>query len=541
MGPDAVIQRIIAREYLARAGRVAALAATLTAASAAVALTACRLLGGPAGWCSWPLLAAPAVIAVAAGLMWARRPGRRWAARQFDGKTGGDDLIATWIDLGTAPGAYQTIVREQAEAAAMKADPRVIRPWRPRVPALRAAAALAALALAVGVVPLRDPFGLQAERHRIAEREQVLAAKKAEAKAHAADLRAQDPEKPVSDGAAESLAKLTATLDALKTAAPAGANQQALAQAQKLLANELLAAQSTVFKPETSDDQNLGGPAQQAGKKLADALAAGDAQSLAHELAAMRQAADRLAAAKDPAAQDQARQELQKQLENLQQTLGRSNTAAGRTVQDALDQLALAGNPKQGGSQAAQEALQASLDLLDAQMQTLARGARDAQALKDALATERMARQLDQMGGLADAGKPLSLAEYTKKYREVLDKMKGRNGKGDGKGEGGGESGDGGGGKVDYNDNADTGFTPERSPGQMGPGEILMQWKTIGPSEPGKVDAQYQAATNQVRQEASEALMHEDLPPSAREAAKRYFDGMAPAAAPTAPTTPTPP
>jgi hypothetical protein len=542
MGPAALIDAVAVREYRARAGRAAAVTVAVAAGAALVGMAGCRLLGGPVEWCGWPLLAAPPVAGLVVALIRARKPGRGWAARQVDGKLGRDDLMRTWLDLGSAPGAYQEIVREQAEAAAKAAQPHVIRPFSPRTMALRAGVSFALLAIALAVVPVEDPFGLGAERKRIAEREKVLAAQIAEAKAHAADLRAKDPERPVSEGTAQSLAKLAATLDALKTGAPPEANKAELAQEQKLLAQDLLQAQATAFKPESSDDQALGGQQQQAGKQLSDALAAGDAQKVQQAMAELKKAADRLAEARDPAAQEQARQDLQKKLEAVQQALGHGNPAAGRTVQDALDQLAQAGNPQ--GGKAAQEALNASLDLLDAQMQNVARGARDAQALKDALATEKMARQLDQMGGLPDAGKGMSLAEYARKYQEMLDRMaqggggkgKGKGGKGGGKGDGkdqgDGNDGEGGvGGKATYNDKVDTGFTPERSPTQMGPGEILMQWKTIGPSEAGTVDARYQDATAQVRQEASEALMHEDLPPSARDAAKRYFDGMGAGAA----------
>lgn len=518
-GTHALIAAVAVRAWAVRFTAIAGRALAITAVLSLALVVAARLTGLHTVWTGWTILALPVVVALAAGLAMARRPAAKDVARLVDARLGGVDLFTTAIALDGAPGAYQEIVRQQAEAAAGKADPRVLHPFTPGPLLQRGALALAALALVVAFVPVLDPFGAQASRERFAQRQRLLEQQKTAARERVAALQDDKPGEPVSAAVARELARLTATFDALKPGEPQ-LNKPVLLNEQKALAKALADRQAEAFKPADAE-QMLGGDMQTA-KALAEALAKGEDRKIQAEMEALRQQAEDLAKATDPVTAEQQRRDLQRRLEAMQQALGRRGQAAGRTVQQALDQLAQAGDQRMRDQ--ALDALESSLEQLGMELQCLGREARDVEALKQALNACRMARQLDDQGKLPGDCKGCSLAEYAKRYAACMKAGAGRDGQSPtGMGA---NLGRGQGGKANENDQAQTDFTPEKSPSQLTAGQTILQWKTKGPSESGVAEERYRQAVQQARQEATEALTQEDLPPSYQETVKIYFDGL---------------
>jgi hypothetical protein len=56
------------------------------------------------------------------------------------------------------------------------------------------------------------------------------------------------------------------------------------------------------------------------------------------------------------------------------------------------------------------------------------------------------------------------------------------------------------------------------------PGRMLMEWKTREVSEAGPAREEYLRAVQDVRQQASEAVVQEQIPPGYQMAIKKYFD-----------------
>ena len=75
-------------------------------------------------------------------------------------------------------------------------------------------------------------------------------------------------------------------------------------------------------------------------------------------------------------------------------------------------------------------------------------------------------------------------------------------------------------------DNAASGFQPEKSASLLQPGRMLMEWKTREVSEAGPAREEYLRAVQDVRQQASEAVVQEQIPPGYQAAIKQYFDTL---------------
>jgi hypothetical protein len=93
-------------------------------------------------------------------------------------------------------------------------------------------------------------------------------------------------------------------------------------------------------------------------------------------------------------------------------------------------------------------------------------------------------------------------------------------------GPGPGGSGYGYGPRPHGDENSETGFHPEKSPSLLQPGKMLMEWKTKEVSEAGPAREEYLRAVQDVRQQASEAIVQEQIPPGYQEAIKKYFDTL---------------
>jgi hypothetical protein len=87
-------------------------------------------------------------------------------------------------------------------------------------------------------------------------------------------------------------------------------------------------------------------------------------------------------------------------------------------------------------------------------------------------------------------------------------------------------SGSGVGPRPYGDDNAASGFQPEKSASLLQPGRMLMEWKTREVSEAGPAREEYLRAVQDVRQQASEAVVQEQIPPGYQAAIKQYFDTL---------------
>jgi len=69
-------------------------------------------------------------------------------------------------------------------------------------------------------------------------------------------------------------------------------------------------------------------------------------------------------------------------------------------------------------------------------------------------------------------------------------------------------------------------FHPEKAASPLQPGRMLMEWKTREVSEAGPARDEYLRAVQDVRQQASEAVVQEQIPPGYQAAIKQYFDTL---------------
>jgi hypothetical protein len=75
-------------------------------------------------------------------------------------------------------------------------------------------------------------------------------------------------------------------------------------------------------------------------------------------------------------------------------------------------------------------------------------------------------------------------------------------------------------------ENSTNRFQPEKSAPLLQPGRMLMEWKTREVSEAGPAREEYLRAVRDVRQQASEAVLEEQIPPGYQAAIKKYFDTL---------------
>jgi len=83
--------------------------------------------------------------------------------------------------------------------------------------------------------------------------------------------------------------------------------------------------------------------------------------------------------------------------------------------------------------------------------------------------------------------------------------------------------GRGEGGKAPEKD-SDTAFKTEKARSALQAGKILMRWKTRGVSGSDKAKEEYENRLKDVKQGASEAILHEQIPPGYHKTIKKYFD-----------------
>jgi hypothetical protein len=520
-----LLRAIIAREH---AGRVVASTtrAGLAAAAALLVLgSAGRLTGYQPHLLGWIDLLIPPAAGLAWALLTQRRIGLAAAAHRADQHLHADDLLLSAIAPDLAQGALAGVVRSQAEQRARIASAPAIVPLSVRAPALRWLAVLAAVAVAVAVVPVLDPF---AHQKRLladaAQRAEIAKARDAVAR-RAADVAATHPDEQASAAVAQDMARLQAELAAMKPAAIAS-NKQQLSSEQATLRGRLDQVRAERFDRSVAPtgEQELGGEADRAvAKQLSDALEHGKA---AETQAAIDQAsaiARQLQAATDPQERARLADQLAHQLATLQQAAQSHPSGFSAAVQNALDQLARSSSPELHDQ--ALQGLRDALELAKLEAASDAQGARDLQDLQQSLQAMQLAQQLNDQGDLQ--GQAGSMEEYAAMYARMLANRALGPGQGQGQGQG---SGEGDGYRTDSakdDGKVDAGFSPAQLHAPLKPGQTIAEWTVHGATDPGAVLKAYQDSLPEVRQEVPAALEREQVPPAYHDGVKKYFDGLA--------------
>ena len=492
-----------------------------------LALLLSRLLGIIPAWFSPLSLALVPAVTLVLAAVFHHRPDNNEAARLADAKMGTHDLFLTASLIGNSIGAYQELVLQQAERRATAAVPKALVPFPWHRDALRTGSALALLTLGVFLLPQLDPFGLHKQQRQLADqREQIRAISKA-TEARAALLE-QKRAGEQSDAVKQAIAELEKTFREAKTNDNAGTlarlneQQKLFGQIWKQLSEEKL--KNGLAVPPASQSFGLADPAKT--EQLRNDLQKGDVSSANRELDELKRKAEELAAAKDPVAREKLRQELMDRVQNLKDTLDQQvgSQALDADLQRALEQLAMSNLPSLSGESL--KGMSDSLKLTQEELAQLAKAMADMKNIEEALKALQLAKALHNLqpldgkmfAGLGD------LSAYAAMCEGRFRSLSGGMGMGAGYGVGPRPSGD---------ETSETAFHPEKSASLLQPGQMLMEWKTREVSESGPARDEFLRAVQDIRQQASEAIVQEQIPPGYQAAIKQYFDTLHNDATPT--------
>ena len=494
----------------------------------AFALLLSRLLGVIPAWFSPLTLAVVPAGALLAAWIFHRRPNVKEAAVLADRRMATHDLFLTASLINGSAGEYQELVLKNAEQCAREAVPKKIVPYDWQRDMFRIGAALALLAAGVILLPQLDPFGFHKQQRQVAEqRDRVREIAKA------TELRAalleQKRAGEQTDAVKEAVANLEKTFKEAKpndkqgTLARLNEQRNTLGQLWKEMSEEKI--KNGLSVPPASQNFGLADPTKT--EQLRNDLQKGDVSSANKELEAIKKKVEELAAATDPVAREKLRQELMDRVQSLKDTLDQqlNSQSLDSDLQRALEQLAMSNTPQLSGE--ALKGMAASLKLTQEELNQLAKSMADMKNLEEALKALQMAKMLHGMKPLdgEDFAKLGDLAAYTA-FCEGRCKGLGGGGMGMGEGQGYGP-------RPHGDENSKTDFHPEKAPSPLQPGRMLMEWKTREVSEAGPAREEYLRAVQDVRQQASEAIIQEQIPPGYQTAIKQYFDTLHNDAAPT--------
>lgn len=480
----------------------------------------------------WTLALVPAAALLVA-LLLNRRPSREDTARLVDARAQTKDLFLTHALIETAPGDYRPLVLHEAEARAPRIAPAQVAPFQLWPRASFPVAALGLLA-AMLLLPQWDPFRKEEQRQQQAKREEALRDTVKAVVARKEVLRDKELESELTEPVEQAVEELKRTLGEMKPTDQRG-NLRQLGEEQKTLGEMWRQASDKRLKnlaDQKGLPQTFGQAKNQKAEDWKKDLEAGKTEALSQELNDLKDLAERMAETSDPAQRDALKDEMAERLQNLSDFMKReaSSPAMDAALKRAMEQLALSESPKLTAD--ALEALQESLELSRMELEELAQSLRDLQTLEEALKTIQMAKkanELEPLDGEA-CGECEGLGDYAKLYEELMARA--------GAGGGMGGPGQGEGGVAPEDPNQEEGYNPEHAPTVMQPGKVLMEWKSKEVSNPGEAKREYEQAIRQVRQEASEAILREEVPPGYRDTIQKYFDTIAPAEAGAADESP---
>ena len=523
MSPSVVqqfLRRVSRRQMIVSLARQWRLFLLIALGFYAVALVASRLLGLLPSWFTPVTLAVFPAGALVLAWIFRRRTDVTDAARSADARMGTHDLFLTASLIEHSLGAYQDLVLKEAEQRAAKMAPQKVVPYHWQRDTFRICTALAVLALAAYCLPQFDPFHLHQRQRQLSEkREQVREISKA------TDVRAALLEQKSAGAQTEAVKQAIASLEkAFQEAKPndkAGTlsrlndQQKILGQLWKQTSEEKL--KNALNLPPPTQSFGLADPAK--AQQLQNDLQKGDVSSANKELDELKQMAQELAKTQDPVEREKLRQELMDRLQNLKDTLDQqlNSQAVYTDLQRALEQLALSNVPALSGESL--KGMADSLKLTQEELAQLAKAMADMQNIEEALKALQLAKTLHNLKPLdgQDFIKLGDLAAYAAFCEGQCKSLCAGMGMGPGYGYGPRPYGD---------DNAANGLQPEKSPSLLQPGRMLMEWKTREVSDAGPAREEYLRAVQDVRQQASEAVVQEQIPPGYQAAIKQYFDTL---------------
>jgi hypothetical protein len=523
MSPSVVqqfLRRVSRRQMIVSLARQWRLFLLIALGFYASALLASRLLGLRSDWFTPGTLAVfPAGALVLAWIFYQRTDVTN-AARLVDARMGTHDLFLTALLIEHSLGAYQDLVQKEAEQRAAKIAPQKIVTYYWQRDTFRICVALAFIILGIYILPRCDPFGLGQSQRKLAEqREQVREISKA-TQARAALLE-QTRAGEQADVVKQAIANLEKTFQEAKPNDKAGTltrlneQQKILGQLWKQTSEEKL--KNALNLPPPTQSFGLADPAK--AEQLRNDLQKGDVSSANKELAELGQKAQELAASKDPVEREKLRQELMDRLQNLKNTLDQqvNSQALDADLQHALEQLAMSNTPEMSGESL--KGMSDSLKLTQEELDQLANAMADMKNLEEALKALQLGKTLNNLKPLD--GKDFAgfgdLEAYASFCEGQCKSLCAGMGMGPGYGYGPRPYGD---------ESSQTGFHPEKSPSLLQPGRMLMEWKTREVSEAGPAREEYLQAVQDIRQQASEAVVQEQIPPGYQVAIKKYFDTL---------------
>ncbi len=501
-----------------------------------VALLVSRFLGVIPPWFSFETLILVPGLALILALMFSRATGPDAAARLVDSHLGTKDLFLTASEIDHSLGQYQEVVLAQAneQAAKVKAGAVVKFQWQRST--LFALGTLASLALGVWLLPQLDPFGKQKEREKFTQEQQRL-----NDTVKATKLRAELLQKKTSDEHAEQIKAavedLKKTFKAADPSDKAGTwtklneEQKTLGQMWKQLNEEKL--KDALAKAASNQGFGMSDPAKM--QELKSDLQKNDATSALKELSALHDLADKLANTSDAVEREKMRQELANRLQDLRETVAQQlgSQPMDAAMQRAMEQLQMA--KQQGMNKDAMKALAESLNLSQQELQQIQKAQKDMQAVEDALKTLQMAKKahgMKPLDGKQCEGKG-DLTEYAAMFEKTCNG--GAPGNKPGEGQQGDQAMEGGqglgpgqgtGNRPHGDDTADSKFDKQNTPSQLQAGKMLMEWKTHELGEKGEVKQDFLKAVADIRQQASEAVLQEQIPPGYHPTIKNYFNTL---------------
>jgi hypothetical protein len=484
-----------------------------------------RLLGVVPPWFTPLTLVIVPALALLLALVFLPRANPDDAARLIDTHLKTKDLFLTACSIDHSLGQYQPVVLAQAEQRAAGVKPAQVLHFRWERPVLYEIGALAAISLAVWFLPQFDPFGQAKVRQQLTQQEQQLqAARKATAvRAALLEKKTEGEHTEQVKAAVEDLKKTfleAVPTNKTGTLAKLNEEQKQLGQLWKQLGEDKL--KDALQRAVANQEFGLSDPAK--ARQMKSDLQQGDTSSVKKELNELKALADKLAATTDPVAREKLRQELANRLQDLRETVAQtmSSQPLDSALQRALEQLQAAN--QKGLSDEALKGLSESLNLSAEELRQLAQAAKDMQNVEDALKALQSAKRLHNVKPLD--GSQCKNGKCMSDYASLFDSLYGSACKGLIPGDGMTGSGYGVGTRPHGDDTQQSTFHDERSTSAMQPGKMLLEWKTHELGDTGQAREEYLRAVSDVRQQASEAVLQEQIPPGYHAAIKNYFNTL---------------
>jgi tetratricopeptide (TPR) repeat protein len=526
-GAQQLLRRVSRRQAIVQLARRGRLFLLIAIALYALALLLSRLFAVIPPWFTPVTLTIVSAVSLILALLLRHRSDQVEAARLVDTQMRTRDLFLTASLIDHSLGAYQALVLRQAEQRAAEILPQRVVRYDWHRDAATVCAALAAVGLGVYSLPQLDPFGLHRQQRQLTEQRQRLRATQKATEVRAALLE-QKRAGEQTDLIKQALTDLEKTFKEAKPNDKAGTlarlneQQKQLGQLWKQTSEEKL--KNALNLPPPGQSFGLNDPAK--ADRLKNDLQKGDVSSANKELDELKKKVRELAATTDPVSKEKLRQELMDRLQSLKDTLDQQLNAqpVDTALQRALEQLALSNVPGLSGESL--KGLSDSLSLTQEELGQLARAMADMKNLEEALKALQLAKTLHNLQPL-DGHDFIGFGDLAMYEAFCAGKCKSLcagMGLGPGYGYGPRPYGD---------ERVDSVFHSEKSPSLLQPGRMLMEWKTREVTEAGSAREEYLRAVQDVRQQASEAIVQEQIPPGYQSAIKRYFDTFRNDATPT--------